>query len=275
MSKSRKGKPVTYDQAMAELPAAEVALREQSADYSQAYEQAISELHRLYAIMAKERARSMLAHRRYDALRAVVDEEEPSSKRMVDSRLIDDPSVTAGLLEAVATGEVETKHVSSKNTPVNMVLLVGGLARVGTKSEAQILAAIRYSTLFDRAQIGGARAIDYAQVKVDTSGPQQDQITASQDDARRELEQAREAVGARGTSVLDTVVIGGASIRKLAAMLGYSESGKGRRRAEAELMATIDVLVEHFKLDPPAKTRIHRWSAGERLKLFDEGEQAA
>lgn len=275
MSKPRKGQPLTVEQAIAELPAAEQAMRAMSTEYSTAYELCLVELHKLYAVMAKERARSILAHRRYDELRAVIDAGEPGNQRVIDSRLMDDPSVTAGLLEAVATGEVETKHEASKNTPVNMVLLIGGLARVGTKSEAHILAAIRYSNLFDRAQIGGAKATDYSQVRVDTSGPRQDQITATQDDARRELELARKAIGARGTSVVETVVVGGASIRKLAAMLGYPESGKGRRRAEAELMATIDALVEFFQLDPPAKTRIHRWSAGERLKMFNDDPQAA
>src|SRR5690554_6536442 len=66
------------------------------------------------------------------------------------------------------------KHQERKNTPHNMVILIGGLARVKTKSEAHVLAAIRYGNLFDRAQIGGARATDYTQVKVDTSGPKQD-----------------------------------------------------------------------------------------------------
>lgn len=114
MSKSLKGKPVSYEQAIAELPAAEQAMLDHSAEYSTAYEQAVLELRRLYAIMAKDRARSIPAHRRYDALRTVVDEGEPDTKRLIDSRLIDDPSVTAGLLEAVASGEVETKHEACK-----------------------------------------------------------------------------------------------------------------------------------------------------------------
>src|SRR5690606_22232898 len=103
-------------------------------------------------------ARSILAHRRYDELRKVVDKGEPDLKRMIDSRLADDPSITKGLLEAVANGEVQTQHQERKNTPHNMVILIGGLARVKSKTEAQILAAIRYGNIFDRAQIGGARA---------------------------------------------------------------------------------------------------------------------
>lgn len=270
MSKPRKGKPLTYEQAIAELPAAEAAMRAESAIYSQAYEQSVRELHRLYAVMASERARSILAERRVDELRAVVDEGEPDTKRVVRSRLADDPSVTKGLLEAVANGEVETKHEERKNTPHNMVILIGGLARVKTKSEAQILAAIRYGNLFDRAQHGGARAVDYEQVKVDTSGPRQDQISADQDDARSALADARTALGLRRTSIVDMVVVGGMSVRSLAGRLGHGDGGQGRRRAEKELMDAVDALVVHFKLDPPAKSRPHSWNDGTKAVIVRE-----
>ncbi|WP_332717376.1 hypothetical protein [Pelagibacterium mangrovi] len=275
MSKPRSGpktKPLTYEQAIAELPAAEKAMRAESAEYSQAYEQSVRELRKLHDVMARERARSILAHRRYDELRKVVDKGEPDLKRMIDSRLADDPSVTKGLLEAVANGEVETQHKERKNTPHNMVILIGGLARVKTKSEAQILAAIRYGNLFDRAQIGGARATDYTQVKVDTSGPKQDQISAAQDDARAELADARKALGPRATGIIDMVVIGGASVRSLAAKLGHGEGGQGRKRAEKELLDGIDVLVTCFKLDPAAKSRTHHWGDGSKAKILRDEE---
>lgn len=276
MSKATKAKPaeISFEQAVAELPAAEAALRVESAEYSQAYEQSVRELHRLHGIMAKERARSILAHRRVDELRAVLDEGEPDTKRVLDARLVDDPYVTKGLLTAVAEGEVETKHEERKLTPHNMVILIGGLARVRTKSEEHVLAAIRYGNLFDRAQIGGARATDYSQVRVDTSGPKQDQISASQDDARTVLEGARRCLGPRATSIVEMVVVGGSSVRQLARRLEYGESGKGRRKAEAELMRAMDALVGHFKLDPPAKSRPHRWNDGSKAS-FDDGNPQA
>lgn len=40
-------------------------------------------------------------------------------------------------------------------------------------------------------------------------------------------------------------------------------------------MSAIDILVEYFKLDPPAKTRMHQWRDGERPQLFRDDEQAA
>jgi hypothetical protein len=272
MSKPRKGKPaeLTYEQAVAALPAAEAALREESFEYAQAYEQAVHRLHRLYGVMAKERARSIIAHRRYDQLRELVDRGEPHQKRIIDSRLYDDPSVTLGLLDAVANGEVETEHKASKNTPVNLVILIGGLARVKAKTEAHILAAIRYGNLFDRAQIGVARAADYSQVRVDTSGPKQDQITAAQDDARRELEAVRKVLGTRAVSILEIVVIGGASVRTLAVKMGHGDGGQGRKRAERELLQVCEILAGCFQLLPKTETQARNWNDGSKARHVPE-----
>ncbi|WP_417585103.1 hypothetical protein [Pelagibacterium sp.] len=275
MSKPRSGqktKPLTYEQAIAQLPAAEKAMRMDAYEHSDTYQQCVQNLRELYAVMAQDMARSILASRRYNELVAIINKGGPDDKRLVNSRLADDPSVTRGLLEAVANGEVETKHQERKNTPHNMVILIGGLARVGTKTEAHILAAIRYGILFDRAQIGGARAVDYEQVKVDTSGPKQDQISAAQDDARAELTNARKAIGPRAAGIVDMVVVGGSSVRKLAAKLGYGESGKGRRKAEADLIEAIDALVVFFKLDPPAKSRTHRWTDGSQAEVVRDDD---
>lgn len=254
MSKPRKGKSaeITFEQAIAELQAAEEALREESAEYSQAYEQSVRELHRLQTVMARERARSLSAQLRVDRLRAVVDKGNGNGegKASIIYRLVDNPMITQGLLDAVANGEVETKHEASQIAAINQTLLVGGLARVKGKYEAQFLAASRYCHLYERSQIGAARATDYTQVRVDTSGPQQDQISAAQDDARAELDGARKALGERAASIMDIVVVGGASVRALAVRMGHGEGGSARRRAERELLQACDVLVDYFELMP-------------------------
>lgn len=66
------------------------------------------------------------------------------------------------------------------------------------------------------------------------------------------------------------MVIGGASIRKLATKLGHGDSGKARRKDEKELLDAMNVLVEFFKLDPPARSRTHRWSDGIRAISTDD-----
>ncbi len=58
MFKSCKAKPASYEQALAELPAAETALSAESAEYAQAYAQRVREFHRLQAVMAREKART-------------------------------------------------------------------------------------------------------------------------------------------------------------------------------------------------------------------------
>jgi pyrimidine operon attenuation protein/uracil phosphoribosyltransferase len=175
--------------------------------------------------------------------------------------------ITQGLLDAVASGEVETQHQASIMAAKNQVVLVGGLARVKGKTEAQFLAAARYLHLYECAQIGPMKATDYSQVRVDTSGPRQDQISASQDDSRAELEGARKALGARAASIVDQVVVFGRSVRALAEKLGMGQGGQARRRLEKELLDALDVLVGYFKLLPAERAKSSHLMVGDRLPL--------
>ncbi|MCF1744747.1 DUF6456 domain-containing protein [Paradevosia shaoguanensis] len=272
----KKAKPseITYAQAVAELPAAEAAMLAESEEYARAYSEGVKVLHRLHAVMAKEKARALVARRRYTALRGVVDKGDGEGKPAIVYRLVDNPMITQGLLDAVTNGEVETKHEASQLAAINQTLLVGGLARVKGKTEAQFLAATRYCHLSERSQIGGAKATDYSQVRVDTSGPQQDQISAAQDDARAELMGAQRALGPEATAIVDQVVVYGGSVRTLAKRLGYAEGGQGRKRAERRLLQALDVLVDHFNLLPPDTPRRRAWNDGSRAVIVDDDEVA-
>ncbi|GHA13479.1 hypothetical protein GCM10007989_05100 [Devosia pacifica] len=270
MPKPRTGKPaqITFEQAIAELPDAEAKLRAESTEYARAYEQCITELHRLHGIMARERARHLQTKVRVDQLRAVIDRGDGEGRPAVVYRSIPNPYITQGLIDAVASDEVETKHEASQMAAMNLTLLVGGLARVRNKTELQTAAAIRYSNLHDRSQIGGARAVDYSKERVDTSGPKQDALSASQDDARAELAGARKVLGVHHASIVDAVVIGGESIRTVAKRLGNGQSGSGRRKAEAALLDALDVLVDYFAMQPNAQVRQRRWSDGSRARIL-------
>lgn len=265
-SKGQKAKPLTRDQAKAKLPAAEQAMRTSSDAYSASLNQCLEALQSHFDVIAKAKARSILDRHRFEELTRQADTWEPDDNRVRRSRLATDPSVTRGLLEAVANGEIETRHQEQKNTPHNMVLLIGGLARVSSVNELQTLAAMRYLNLYERSQIGGARATDYEQVKVDTSGPKQDQISAAQDDARTAFGLAQDALTNRERGIIDMVVIGGASLRKLTDKLGY-KGGEGRRKATRDLLKAVDALVRHFKLDPEARKRAHNWNDGSKAEI--------
>ncbi|KFL24946.1 hypothetical protein JP74_21965 [Devosia sp. 17-2-E-8] len=283
VARMKKAKPseITYAQASAELPAAEAAMQAESVEYTRAYGECIETLHRLYGVMAREKARALVAKHRYTALRKIVDKGDGEGKESVVYKLvlIENPFATLGLLDAVENGEI-TSHsqgsggddaaVTLQLAAINQTLLVGGLAKVSTKTEAQFLAAAHYCHLYERSQIGGARATDYSQVRVDTSGPQQDQISASQDDARAELMDAQRALGPEATAIVDQVVVYGGSVRTLAKRLGCGEGGQGRKRAERRLLQALDVLVDHFNLMPPETPRRRSWNDGSRAVIVDE-----
>ena len=268
MSKPRKGKPskpLTYEQAVAELPSAEAALAMESTAYSEAYEQCIVQLRALHAIMAGERARTLAARMKVDKLRAMVDAGEGKPPPVF--RLVPNPMITQGLLDAVADGEVETQHQASQMAAINQTLLVGGLARVKAKTEAHLLAAARYCHLYEVAQIGPTKATDYTQVRVDTSGPRQDPVTFSQDAQRAELAGAQKAMGARAASIVDQIVVFGLSVRALAEKLKMGQGGQARRKLERELLDALDVLVDHFHLLPDDKPKPRRWTDGSEAKV--------
>lgn len=274
MSKPKKGKSaeLTFEKAVAELPAAIDALETGSAEYSQAYEKSIRELHRLHGVMAKERARSLEAQLRVDTLRAVVDKGNGEGKPAIVFKLVPNPMITQGLLEAVATGEVETQHSGFQMAAINQTLLVGGLARVKGKDEAQFLAAAKYCHLYEVAQIGATKATDYTQVRVDTSGPRQDPVDHGQDALRGQLKAAQDALGPRATSIVTRVVVYGDSMRTLADKIGH-KGGNGRRRAERELLDALDVLVKHFKLLPEGRAR--DWNDGSKARIVRDDQEVA
>ena len=78
----------------------------------------------------------------------------------VSHRLVPDPSMS----DAEYFEQRRTKsgpNVGKVMVAVNLGEMIGGLARL-EHSDLQAEAAMKYRNLFDRAQIGGAKAIDYA-----------------------------------------------------------------------------------------------------------------
>lgn len=165
-----------------------------------------------------------------------------SKLQFIEDRLIPDPTMT----DAEYFHQRQTKsgpQVGKVVASINMLELIGGLARIRGRSEAQEAAAGKFRLLHERAQIGGARAMDYAAVKVDTSGPSQDGSSDRGEDARRQYKDAVRYLGMVRSGLVERVVVHDQSISALA-----GKNSRARSKITEDLLAAIDDLAVHFKL---------------------------
>lgn len=205
-------------------------------------------------------------------------------------RQVDDPMITPAELEArrrrvlerggLKRGEIAPGKVEAE---VRLVTLIGGLARLPTSkcTEERILAAARYRGLWERAQLGGARAVDYGALRVDTSGGAIDLVLEIGERARAEYVAATQRLGMIGSSLVDRVVLHDMSLRAVARRMGEGEGGAARGRVEGRLLAGIDLLVEHFGYGAgrgPERGRVRadgeapsRWQGEDRVAPFAVG----
>lgn len=163
----------------------------------------------------------------------------------IERRMVPNPMITDGLLQH----EIETKPAVRPGmipADVNMVTLIGGFARVKKRTEAQTLAAARFRGLYQRAQIGGARAMDYEAVKVDVSGPGETIVFEVGDQARREYMGAVQRLGMIRSSLVEKLVVHEMSMRDLADSIGEGQGGAARERVTKQVQEAVDALAEHF-----------------------------
>lgn len=143
------------------------------------------------------------------------------------------------------------------DAPLNVTTQVGGFARVKGRTKAQTEAVARYRQLWENSIIGGAKAIDYAQARVDTSmGP----VTAVLDrgiDAREAYAQAVRCLGLIASRLLELVVCEGRSVREVTAMMGHRGDCRWQRELiRRQLLEAADKLVEHFRIGGPRRSRV-------------------
>jgi hypothetical protein len=128
---------------------------------------------------------------------------------------------------------------------VNLVTKLGGLARVKGLTREQQVAAAHYREVYERAQIGSARATDYEAVRVDGGGGGRD-VVIDGAQARREYHLAVQQLGLWQSSVLEKVLCHDMSVREAAKMIGEGKGGAGRERTVKRLVEAVDVLVDYF-----------------------------
>lgn len=163
------------------------------------------------------------------------------SKQIIEHRSVQDPAIS----DAEYYHQRQTKsgpHVGKVYVAMNMLEYIGGLARLKGASEMQIMAAAKYRMAFDRAQIGGARAVDYAAVKVDTSGPQGDPLAGRVAEALEAYKRAVRCLGMSRSSLIERVICHDQSLTHR----GMGATAKAK--AKQELFEALDDLASHFQL---------------------------
>lgn len=161
--------------------------------------------------------------------------------RVFDTRWVQDPAMS----DAEYFHQRQNKsgpYVGKTAAYTNMVEYIGGLARLKGVSEMQIMAAARYRNAYERAQIGGARAVDYAAAKVDTSGPRSDAMDAGRVDALDDYARAVRCLGMMRSMIVERVVCHDQSLTR------RGMGARMRAAAKSELLSSLDDLAVHFKL---------------------------
>lgn len=166
---------------------------------------------------------------------------DDEGKRTVHHRMVQDPAVS----DAEYFHQRQSKsgpYVGKVAVAMNMVEYVGGLCRLSGTSETQIMAAAKYRMIYDRAQIGGARAIDYSAVKVDSSGPRDDLLAGKVADNLEAYKSAVRHIGMIASAMVERVICHDHPLTN------RGMGARARARARDDLFAALDDLAVHFQL---------------------------
>jgi hypothetical protein len=199
---------------------------------------------------------------------------------VVSRRWVPDPMMTkANLLEQQARFP-EARWIGWTKSDVNLQSLVGGFARVREKTEAQIQGAAEFRNVAERAIIGGAKAIDYAVTRVDSSGPVENREIVSTEDARRKLMGAVTRLGGAGSRlhiVAEKIIVHGMTIAQAAESIAGSSGGAARKRITEDVLSAATILAEEFGFasDRSSRAKMSGWSDGGPQTFTADGSKTA
>jgi hypothetical protein len=153
--------------------------------------------------------------------------------------------------------------------PVNLRTMLGGFASFrGTDLQNETVK--RFRSIFEGAQIGGARACDPSIEPVDGGGVRQESASIIGADARRKYAAAKHALGSTDLKRLEFVVIGESG------PTAYARWRTGNRRpnsrvvskAMVEMRVIVLKLAKHWELAGSVKGRRApaAWTDGSELK---------
>jgi len=246
----------------------------------------LSALHnRILALDAEYRALSRDVAKQVAKLREPVDRmgmslkglrlAERSLQRVVDRgqvrvspirEVVDNPHRSDDLVaDQLQAGEGEAGLIE---VDVQLSTRIGGLARLsGHLDEFQMVAAGKFRSDWDQAQIGGARAIDYSMPRVDTSGSGQADVVNFAGDALTAYSRAVKSLGMIKANLVQSVICEDMSLRQLARKLGRPEGGKATEKLRDEVLEAVNGLVRVYGTKAEGRRQDLRSDAGDRLPL--------
>jgi hypothetical protein len=148
----------------------------------------------------------------------------------------------------------EFLHQLDKATPyagkvevlVNSRTILGGFNRFhGT--EAQQMACARFKSLYERSQLGGARAVDPSLEPVDGGWTNPEAVFESGASARKELIAVQDLLGPVDYARIEFVVIRERGPTPYAKWRGFGIDGRACARAKVEVREIVDRLAVHWK----------------------------
>lgn len=176
---------------------------------------------------------------------------------------VDDPLMTQAEIVEQRRKWPDAHDIGKLTAKANVVTLLGGFARFEKRSNAQTAAAIKLLSLYERAQLRTDRATDYSAPVVDTSRRgDSDSVIVSTEQARAELDGARELLGADRYRIVIDVVAHCVSARKLA---GPKAGSREVGRIAEQVRNALDALALHWHLAGipiDEKRRLLGWDDG-------------
>lgn len=158
---------------------------------------------------------------------------------------VDSPLLTwAQFLHELEQGK---PNAGKQIVSMNMRTVLGGFCRFhGT--EAQQKACAKLKSLYERSQVGGAKAVDPSLEPVDGGGINPEANIEIGADARREYNAVRALLGRQDLDRIEFVVIRERGPTPYAKWRGFGDGGRGVSRGMVEVREIADRLAEHWQL---------------------------
>lgn len=247
--KAKPLKPISYDLASKRLPIEqskrEVLLKEYRQAHA-AYHAAHDELASSFKTLSRATDDLTRNQAIIDRLREIVDLGPASPSAM--PKEVDAPLMTDAEFLHQKERNPDIKNVGKSMAWFSMDEFIGGFSRFPHREDHHEQAAARFLSLYERAQIGGARATDYSMPMVDRSGPGADMTLIVGEDARREFKGLKSALGDDRAKLLERVIVGRTPARHIAAERSGRDGMTGRAVAQVaqEVKDALEVAAAHF-----------------------------